>query len=110
MKFIDKDLKAVQEARVLMEEAAEAKKTLALFEQKKLDRIAACMMDALELKLEQLTEEAVRETGYGDAKDQLLQAKLLIKKMRKTLEPMKCVGVLSTDEAQAFWKSAFQWA
>lgn len=30
MKFIDKDLKAVQEARVLMEEAAEAKKTLAL--------------------------------------------------------------------------------
>ena len=100
MKFIDKDLKAVQEARVLMEEAAEAKKTLALFEQKKLDRIAACMMDALELKLEQLTEEAVRETGYGDAKDQLLQAKLLIKKMRKTLEPMKCVGVLSTDEAQ----------
>lgn len=46
MKFIDKDLKAVQEARVLMEEAAEAKKTLALFEQKKLDRIAACMMDA----------------------------------------------------------------
>ena len=32
MKFIDKDLKAVQEARVLMEEAAEAKKTLALFE------------------------------------------------------------------------------
>ena len=77
MKFIDKDLKAVQEARVLMEEAAEAKKTLALFEQKKLDRIAACMMDALELKLEQLTEEAVRETGYGDAKDQLLQAKLL---------------------------------
>lgn len=26
MKFIDKDLKAVQEARVLMEEAAEAKK------------------------------------------------------------------------------------
>lgn len=100
MKFIDKDLKAVQEARVLMEEAAEAKKTLALFEQKKLDRIAACMMDALELKLEQLAEEAVRETGYGDAKDQLLQAKLLIKKMRKTLEPMKCVGVLSTDEAQ----------
>ena len=100
MKFIDKDLKAVQEARVLMEEAAEAKKTLALFEQKKLDRIAACMMDALELKLEQLTEEAVRETGYGDAKDQLLQAKLLIKKMRKTLEPMKCVGVLSTDEAR----------
>mgnify|MGYP000326276387 CR=1 FL=1 len=51
MKFIDKDLKAVQEARVLMEEAAEAKKTLALFEQKKLNRIAACMMDALELKL-----------------------------------------------------------
>ena len=61
MKFIDKDLKAVQEARVLMEEAAEAKKTLALFEQKKLDRIAACMLDALELKLEQLTEEAVRK-------------------------------------------------
>ena len=110
MKFIDKDLKAVQEARVLMEEAAEAKKTLALFEQKKLNRIAACMMDALELKLEQLTEEAVRETGYGDAKDQLLQAKLLIKKMRKTLEPMKCVAFSAQMRLRAFWKSAFQWA
>ena len=38
MKFIDKDLKAVQEARVLMEEAAEAKKTLALFEETGPDR------------------------------------------------------------------------
>lgn len=100
MKFIDKDLKAVQEARVLMEEAAEAKKTLALFEQKKLDGIAAHMMEAIEPKLEQLTQEAVRETGYGDAADQLLQAKALLHRMKKSFASMKCVGVLSTDADQ----------
>ena len=97
MKFMDKDLKAVQEVRVLMEEAAEAKKTLALFEQNKLNRITESMLDAAEQKLKLLTEEAVLETGYGDPEDQLYQAKILIKRLKETLGNMKCVGILESE-------------
>lgn len=97
MKFMDKDLKAVQEVRVLMEEAAEAKKTLALFEQSKLNRITESMLDAAEQKLKLLTEEAVLETGYGDPEDQLYQAKILIKRLKETLGNMKCVGILESE-------------
>ena len=48
MNFVDKDLLSVQEARILMERAAQAKEALALFEQEKLDRIAAAMLEAAE--------------------------------------------------------------
>ena len=39
MRFVDKDLLSVQEARILMENAGEARKVLAGFEQERLDRI-----------------------------------------------------------------------
>lgn len=98
MKFVDKDLKAVQEARVLMEDAAEAKKTLALFEQKQLDCIVDHMLDAIFPKLEQLTRQAVQETGYGCEKDELLLCTLLVKKLKDCFLGMDCVGILSQDE------------
>ncbi len=97
MKFMDKDLKAVQEARILMEEAAEAKKTLALFEQDKLDRIAVHMLESVEPKLGQLTEEAVRETGCGNPADQLQQARFLVRRLKEHLADMRCIGVLNRD-------------
>lgn len=98
MNFVDKDLKAVQEARVLMEDAAEAKKTLALFEQKQLDCIVDHMLDAIFPKLEQLTRQAVQETGYGCAKDELLLCTLLVKNLKNRFQGMNCVGILSQDE------------
>lgn len=98
MKFIDKDLKAVQEARVLMEDASEAKKTLALFEQKQLDCIVDHMLDAIYPKLEQVTQQAVQETGYGCEKDELLLCTLLVEKLKHCFLDMNCVGILSQDE------------
>ena len=43
MKFVDRDLMAIQEARVLMEEAGEAKTLLATWDQEKLDRVVCAM-------------------------------------------------------------------
>ena len=51
MNFVDKDLLSVQEARILMERAAQAKEALALFAQEKLDRIAAAMLEAARASL-----------------------------------------------------------
>ena len=46
MRFVDKDLLSVQEARILMENAGEARKVLAGFEQERLDRIVVHMAQA----------------------------------------------------------------
>ena len=57
MNFVDKDLLSVQEARILMERAAQAKEALALFEREKLDRIAAAMLEAARARLSQLARQ-----------------------------------------------------
>lgn len=98
MKFIDKDLKAVQEARVLMEEAAKAKKTLALFEQSKLDFIVNSMLDAIFPKLNQLTKQAVEETGYGCAKDELFLCEFVVNALKRSFDGMQCVGIISQNQ------------
>lgn len=98
MNFVDKDLKAVQEARVLMEDAAEAIKTLALFEQNQLDRIVAHMLEVITPHLVALTAQSVQETGYGRKEDELLLSNHLVKNLKKSLADMKCVGVLQQDE------------
>ena len=48
---------------VLMERAAQAKEALALFEQEKLDRIAAAMLEAARERLSQLARLSAEETG-----------------------------------------------
>ena len=57
MNFVDKDLLSVQEARILMERAAQAKEALAAFPQEKLDRIAAAMLEAARERLSQMASE-----------------------------------------------------
>lgn len=98
MRSIDKDLKAVQEARVLMEEAAQAKKTLALFEQRQLDRIVGQMLCDIRPRLESLAGQSVEETGCGRKADELCLCRMLVEGMQKYLPQMKCVGVLEQDE------------
>ena len=98
MRSIDKDLKAVQEARVLMEEAAQAKKTLALFEQHQLDRITEQMLRGIRPRLEALVRQSVQETGRGCEADELRLCRMLAEGMENSLAGMKCVGVLEQDE------------
>jgi len=91
MRSIDKDLKAVQEARVLMEEAAQAKKTLALFEQHQLDRITEQMLRGIQPRLEALVRQSVQETGRGCEADELRLCRMLAEGMENSLAGMKCV-------------------
>ena len=98
MKFVDKDLRAVQEARVLMEEAGEAKTVLGTWEQEKLDRVVRAMMKACSERVEMLAQMAVRETGYGNVSDQVKQCQFQIKALERALDGMKCVGILESHE------------
>ena len=98
MKFVDKDLKAIQEARVLMEEAAEAVKILSYFNSEQLDAIVCEMLDTVQPHLAHLTQAAAEETGFGCPEDDARMCGLLVKRMKETYAELHCVGVLSQDE------------
>lgn len=61
MKFVDRDLMAIQEARVLMEEAGEAKTLLATWDQEKLDRVVCAMLKTCSERTEMLVQMAVKQ-------------------------------------------------
>lgn len=99
MKFVDRDLMAVQEARVLMEEAGEARIALGTWKQEKLDRVVRAMMQACSERVEMLVQMAVGETGYGDVSDQVKICRFLISSLEKAYDGMQCVGILESCES-----------
>ena len=100
MNFIDKDLRAVQEARVLMEQAAQAKKKLALYTQQQLDQAVDEMLQGIAPHLGTLVEQAVEETGIGCTQDERLMAQRLMERIKCTYKEMQCVGMLSAQPEQ----------
>ena len=97
MKFVDKDLLSVQEARILMEHAGEAKKALALYTQEKLDSCLKAMLEAVKGCLKELAAESAEETGYGNWQDKYRKNCLVWNQMSDTLEGMRCVGVVEEN-------------
>lgn len=97
MKFVDKDLLAVQETRIRIEESVEASETLGLFEQEKLDQILSYMIEGLRPHLEELSRMAVLESGYGRWQDQYEKSRFLCDILTEKLSGMKCVGILKRN-------------
>ena len=69
MRIIDHDLMSIQEARILVENAHEAQKTLATFPQAKLDEIVECMARAIAPHAKELAVMSSDETDYGKWQD-----------------------------------------
>ena len=97
MNFVDKDLLSVQEARILMERAAQAKEALAAFPQEKLDRIAAAMLEAARERLSQLARLSAEETGYGNWRDKYIKDHFVCEALETRLAGRRFVGVLEED-------------
>ena len=97
MNFVDKDLLSIQEARILMESARDAGKTMLTFPQEKLDRIVEGLAKAAKELAEELAVISAEETGYGRAKDKLVKNTFVCEFLPKHLQDMKCVGVLNED-------------
>lgn len=95
MKFVDKDLLSVQEARILMERASEAREALAQFPQEKLDRILAAMLKAVRGQLGELARMSAEETGYGNWRHKYIKDSFVCEALEARLSGLRCVGVLS---------------
>lgn len=97
MSFIDKDLLSIQEARILMESAREARESMLTFPQEKLDHIVGVLAAAAKEMAEELAVMSAEETGYGRWQDKFVKNTFVCETLPDQLKHMKCVGILQED-------------
>lgn len=98
MKFIDKDLVSIQESRILMDYAQEAKGILSGFSQSKLDHVVEAVYQAVSGREKEFAHLGGEETGYGCVQDELEHLEHFTRSLMKEIRQMQCVGVLSEDD------------
>ena len=98
MNVIDSDLLSVQEARILLEKAREAREELALTGQRRLDQVYLHLIKRIKPHVDELVELAYKETDYGNPRDERRLLIHLLEELPKRLEAMTCVGVIEHDK------------
>jgi acetaldehyde dehydrogenase (acetylating) len=91
----DNDLVSVQQARDLVEAAFEAWKTVAKFDQAKIDRICEAMANAALREAARLGAMAVEETGFGIPADKEIKNRFAAEDVWKFFKGLRTVGVVS---------------
>jgi acyl-CoA reductase-like NAD-dependent aldehyde dehydrogenase len=99
MNIIDNDLLSIQEARILIENAAEARTVLASFPQSRLDGIVEGILVAFEKHAEEFAEFSCNETDYGNPADKLVKNRFVCHYLREALRRKNYVGIIGRDDA-----------
>lgn len=94
---LDRDLASVQEARRLVEKAAEAQKVLAGFSQQQIDAVVAAMAEAARRNAEPLAQLAVEETTYGVVADKIEKNLFSARDVYNAIKDLKTVGIIRED-------------
>lgn len=94
----DQDLQSIQEARRLVERAAEAQKILEHFSQEQVDAVVAACADAARQNADPLARLAVEETTYGVVADKVVKNLFAARDVYNAIKGMKTVGVLREDK------------
>lgn len=97
MNIIDNDLLSIQEARILAENACEARKIMAGFSQEKLDGIVEQMADEISKYARELAILSHEETEYGKWEDKFVKNRFVCEYLRRQMRGMRCVGFISED-------------
>ncbi|ACF13524.1 acetaldehyde dehydrogenase (acetylating) [Chloroherpeton thalassium ATCC 35110] len=103
---LSNDLLSIQEARDLLQQAAEALKTFKHFSQEKVDAIVKAMAEAGYEAREELAKMAVEETGFGKVEDKILKNILGSKTLYEYIAPMKTCGIIDKRENGKIWDIA----
>lgn len=99
---LDKDLLARQEARELTRRAETAARALLTYSQGQLDAIVEAMANAFSREAFRLAELAVKETGFGNARDKEIKNRFASEQVARAVKDMKTVGLLS--ESGGLWE------
>jgi acetaldehyde dehydrogenase (acetylating) len=92
--LLDKDLLSIQEARTKVEKAFAAWQKYRNYSQEQVDAIVERMAAAARANAKRLAEEAVEETGYGNAPDKYIKNLLCCDWLPRRMRGMKTVGIL----------------
>jgi len=95
--FMDRDLESIQEARRLVEKAAEAQKALDHFSQEQTDRVVAAMAEAARRHADALARLAVEETTYGVVADKIEKTLFSARDVYAAIKDLKTAGVIRED-------------
>ncbi|MDP4161044.1 MAG: acetaldehyde dehydrogenase (acetylating) [Bacillota bacterium] len=98
MNRIDNDLRSVQEARILVENAREAQKVLGAFSQEKIDKIVGHMAEEVYKHARELAVMSHEETGFGKWQDKFVKNVFASDFLYKKIKDMKVVGIIDEDE------------
>lgn len=91
---MDRDLESTQEARRLVEKAAEAQRVLAGFSQEEVDNLVGACAEAARAQAEPLARLAVEETTYGKVTDKTQKNLFSARDVYNGIRDMKTVGVI----------------
>ena len=100
----DKDLTARQEARELARQAEEAQRQLSRLSQSQLDAIVEAVAQAFAARASELAEMAVRETGFGNARDKTVKNEFASRQVAQAVRGMKTVGLLREIPEKKIWE------
>ncbi len=103
---LDKDLQARQEARDMAKLAQKAQLQLRRFSQAQLDGIVRAVAEAFYEEAAGLAQEAVRETGFGNAMDKTTKNRFASRRVLEAVQEMKTVGILREDANARIWEVA----
>ncbi len=94
---MDRDLESIQEARRLIEKAAEAQKVLAGYTQEQIDDVVRACAEAAQANAQPLARLAVEETTYGKVEDKVEKNLFCARDVYNAIKDMKTVGVIGED-------------
>ena len=94
---LSEDLQARQQARNLLENAEKAQKILSTFSQDRLDQICQSVAGAFSAAAEELAEQAVKETGFGNAESKKEKNRFASENVMDAIRNMKTVGILKKE-------------
>ncbi|HMD98592.1 MAG TPA: aldehyde dehydrogenase family protein [Terriglobia bacterium] len=94
---MDRDLESIQEARRLVEKAAEAQKVLDHFSQEQTDHVVAAMAEAARHNADALARLAVEETTYGVVADKIEKTLFSARDVYAAIKDLKTTGVIRED-------------
>lgn len=98
MELLDKDLKSIQEVRLLLKAAKEAQKILSTFSQEKIDSIVKAMAEAGLRHAERLAKMANEETGFGIWQDKVIKNIFGSMGIFNEIKNQKTIGILKEDK------------
>lgn len=97
---LDRDLQSIQEARRLVEKAAEAQKALERFSQEQIDAVVRASAEAARQNAESLARLAVEETTYGVVADKVEKNLFSARDVYDAIKDLKTVGIIREDAEQ----------